>query len=122
MQEFIDPKGIEFVKREDCTVCNYGKVITIRVDGELKSQCKYCEDRKLAKKLQLPTKEEYREQKKIGFSLNLERITDDLKDATVNSYKTDDKYPTQKKAKQAAIELLLNTTVASRWYCPVYLE
>jgi len=106
MQEFIDPKGIEFVKREDCTVCNYGKVITIRVDGELKSQCKYCEDRKLAKKLQLPTKEEYREQKKIGFSLNFERITDDLKDATVNSYKTDDKYPTQKKAKQAAIEFI----------------
>lgn len=108
IKDFAGSKGIEFVKKEKCTVCDYdhAMVITIRVNGELKSQCRYCEDRKLARKLNLPTAGEYKHQKELGFILKFERITNDLQDATVNSYKTDEKYPSQEKARQAAIDFI----------------
>src|SRR5690625_5555521 len=42
----------------------------------------------------------------MGFILKFERITNDLVDATVNGYKTDNKYPSQEKARQAAIDFI----------------
>lgn len=68
--------------------------------------CKPCEDKRFHESLNLPTKEEYRHQKQNGFILNFERITSDLTDATVNSYKADEKHPTQAKARQSAIEFI----------------
>lgn len=108
MPEFAKSKGIEFVKKEKCTECDYphAMAITLRVDGELRSQCRHCEDRKLAQSIGLPTKEEYRQQKEMVFISNFERITNDLLDATVNSYKADPNFETQAKAKQAAIDFV----------------
>src|SRR5690625_1384274 len=66
--------------------------------------CKPCEDKKFIESLNLPTTKEYRAQKEMGFILNFERITDDLRDATVNSYKPN--HDTQKTAKQMAVDFI----------------
>src|SRR5699024_11357605 len=68
--------------------------------------CKPCEDQKFYESLNLPTKKEYENKKDLGFILKFERITNDLKSATVNNYRTDSKYESQLKAKQAAIKFI----------------
>ncbi len=109
--EFVESKGIEFVERKDCEVCNgKNELLVLRVNGDIKKECNKCEDRKLAHKLNLPTSDEYRSQKEMGFILDFERITDDLKKATVNSYITDERYPSQRKAKDAAIKFITEYT------------
>lgn len=110
LEKRLNKFGIESTKKEDCDVCGYGKKITVIVNGEEKYHCRYCEDMKLAKELNLPTREEYRAQKETGFILRFERITNDLKDATVNNYKTDPNFPSQENAKTASIDFITGYT------------
>lgn len=108
IKSFIDSNQIEFVAREDCEVCKGMKsLLTIKVNGEIKTKCNDCDDNKLAKELNLPTSEEYRNQKELGFILKFERITNDLSTATVNNYKPDSKFESQTKAKQAAFDFIM---------------
>lgn len=107
LKEFIASKNIEFVERTNCPVCEeINSLLIIKVGSEVRKQCKSCEDKKLAERLSLPTSEEYRQQKEMGFAKRFERITNDLVDVTVNSYKVDPKYPSQEKARQAAIDFI----------------
>lgn len=68
--------------------------------------CKPCADEQLKKEMNLPSVEDYRKDKERNFILSFERITDDLKKATVNSYKT--KHKTQIEAKRLAIDYITN--------------
>lgn len=68
--------------------------------------CKPCEDAKLKKTMNLPTVEEFREKKEQNFILSFERVTSDLRKATVRSYRPD--HETQSKAKDTAIEFVKN--------------
>lgn len=96
------------IKKEKCDVCNQGTKMVFEINGEYKTFCKYCNDRQLVKSLDIPTSQEYRDKRDMGFILSFERITSDLKDATVNTYKYDDDYPSQKDARQLAANFILN--------------
>lgn len=93
------------VGTETCSNCGGEYILFATPYGNM-GACKPCEDKKFIKSLNLPTPEEYDQQKEMGFILKFERITNDLVDATVNSYKTDEKYPSQEKARQAAIDFI----------------
>ena len=72
--------GIESSTKEKCNVCNYGMKITIVVDGKETSHCKYCNDKELAKELDLPMSEEDSKRRKIQAKANyFTRIPNDLK-------------------------------------------
>ncbi|MFA1820583.1 ATP-binding protein [Virgibacillus oceani] len=66
--------------------------------------CKPCEEQKFKEKLNLPTVEEFQRDKELNFIVSFERVSSDLKKATVNSYKPD--HDRQLKAKQAAIKFV----------------
>lgn len=102
IKEFIKSKQ---VGTENCSDCGREYKLFTTPHGDM-GACKPCEDKKFHESLNLPTPEQYRQQKEMGFILKFERITNDLVDATVNSYKTDIKYPTQEKAKQAAVDFI----------------
>lgn len=94
---------MEVVGEKECEECGNVYKLYKTPHGSL-GACKPCEDKRLIEKLDLPTVEEYREQKKQGFILNFERVTDDIKGATVNSYKPT--HETQKQAKQMAVDFI----------------
>ncbi|WP_163579091.1 ATP-binding protein [Gracilibacillus saliphilus] len=88
------------VGEEECKEC--GTVYKIyQTPVGPKGACKPCSDRKVMKDFDLPTSEEYKQQKKLNFILSFERITDDLKNASVNGYQP--KESSQLEAKQKAI-------------------
>lgn len=66
--------------------------------------CKPCADEQLKKDINLPTIEEFRKGKELNFILSFERVTDDLRKATVNSYKPI--HESQLKAKQSAVQFV----------------
>lgn len=90
---------------ETCEQCGSDYKLFNTPYGDM-GACKQCEEKKFIKCLNLPTKEEYRQSKQMSFAKRFERITNDLQNATVNSYKVDPKYPTQEKAKQAAVDFI----------------
>lgn len=102
IKEFIKSKQ---VGTETCSECGREYTLFATPHGNM-GACKPCEDKKFIESLNLPTKEEYQNQKEMSFILKFERITNDLVDATVNSYKTDKKYPSQEIAKQAAVDFI----------------
>jgi DNA replication protein DnaC len=102
IKEFLKSKQ---VGAETCSDCGREYKLFTTPHGNM-GACKPCEDKRFHKSLNLPTTEEYRQRKEMGFILKFERITNDLLDATVNSYKVDQKYPTQEKAKQAAVDFI----------------
>lgn len=102
IKEFIKSKR---VGTESCSNCGREYILFATPYGNM-GACKPCEDKKFIESLNLPTPEEYEQQKEMGFILKFERITNDLVDATVNSYKVDKKYPSQDKAKQAAVDFI----------------
>src|SRR5690625_5152162 len=106
MKEFMDSKEAGEEECEDCG--NVYKLFTTP-HGDM-GACKPCEDKKFHDSLNLPTAEEYRNQKELGFILKFERITNDLSTATVNNYKPDPKFGSQEKARKAAIEFITEYT------------
>lgn len=117
IKDSIDLKrfGIESSKKEKCTVCDYGTVITITVNGKETSQCRYCKDMQLAKDLDLPTTKEESEKKKTqAKAKHFSKIPDDLQHVKLNDYKTGNytviengkKVDKQQEAKQIAIKFI----------------
>lgn len=102
IKEFLQSKKVGDKK---CETCGNLYMLFDTPHGQM-GACKPCEEQKFIKSLNLPTTEEYKNQKEMGFILKFERITNDLKDATVNSYKVDPKYKTQEIAKQAAVDFI----------------
>lgn len=109
MQSINDFIQSKVVGERECESC--GKVYKLfsTPHGDM-GACKPCEEIKFKESLNLPTVEEYRSQKEMGFILKFERITNDLEEATVNSYKPNSKYESQAKAKQAAVDFITNYT------------
>lgn len=68
--------------------------------------CKPCEDKEFMKSLNLPPREKYLKQKELTFIGSFERVTSDLKNVTVNSYKPDSQFDSQLKAKQEVIKFV----------------
>lgn len=97
--------GSKEAGEKECDSCGNVYKLFSTPNGIL-GACKPCEDKKFIESLNLPTKEEYRHQKESGFILNFERITNDLKEVTVNSYKVNASYPSQDKAKKKVIEFI----------------
>jgi len=62
--------------------------------------CKHCMDRQLLEELNVPTKEERESRKEKRFIETFERVTDDLKQATIDSYVPKEK--SQSEAKEIA--------------------
>ncbi|MCJ0932952.1 ATP-binding protein [Virgibacillus halodenitrificans] len=88
---------------KECEAC--GTVYKLyQTPKGVQGACKPCADKQFKKEMNLPTVEEYRNNKEMNFILSFERVTDDLKNATVNSYK--DVHKTQKEAKQAAVDFI----------------
>lgn len=106
MKDFMDSKE---VGEKECESCGNVYKLFSTPHGDM-GGCKPCEDQKFKESLNLPTVEEYRSQKEMGFILKFERITNDLENATVNSYKANPKYETQTKAKQAAVDFITEYT------------
>lgn len=102
IKEFMESKQ---VGTETCEQCGKEYKLFSTPHGNM-GACKPCEDKKFIESLNLPTKEEYQHQKESGFILKFERITNDLKEATVNSFKFDPDYPTQEEAKQSAADFI----------------
>src|SRR5699024_952226 len=74
--------GIDSTKKEKCPVCNYGSRITVIVNGQEKSHCKYCEDRKLVEKMNIPeTEEEYKRLKTNDKTSYFMRLPNDIRNA-----------------------------------------
>ncbi|MDY7044404.1 ATP-binding protein [Virgibacillus sp. M23] len=98
-------KTIEEVGEEECQDC--GNVYKLyQTPRGITGACKPCEDAKFKKEMNLPTVEEYRTSKEINFIHSFERVTSDLRKATVNSYKPNQDETTQKIAKQTAIDFI----------------
>lgn len=91
------------VGQKQCEKCGHVYKLYETPKGVL-GACKPCADRELIEKYNLPTAEEYRRSKEMNFILSFERVTDDLKNVTVNSYQP--KNETQLKAKQLAIKFV----------------
>src|SRR5699024_1942953 len=99
--------GIDSTKKEKCPVCNYGSRITVIVNGQEKSHCKYCEDRKLVEKMNIPeTEEEYKRLKTNDKTSYFMRLPNDIRNAKLNDY--DAKTDEQKDAKRTAIDFITN--------------
>ncbi len=102
----LERMGIESVSKEKCDVCNYGTKVTIVVKGKTKSNCKYCEDRKLAKEMGLPTnKGERRNMQTSAKAKHFSRVPHDIASAKLNDYEaeTDE----QRRAKQLAADYIM---------------
>lgn len=106
IKDFIKQKQ---VGEKECGVCGNVYKLFSTPHGDM-GACKPCEEKKFKESLNLPTIEEYHIKKELGFILKFERITNDLKEATVNSYKFDDEFPSQEKAKQAAADFIVKFT------------
>jgi len=109
INNFMDLKrvGIESTKKEKCDVCNYGMKITVVVNGQEQSRCKYCEDRKLVQELNIPaTKEERNRLKMNDRTSYFMRIPESLIDAKLNDYITET--DEQKRAKQSAVDYIVS--------------
>lgn len=102
IKEFLKSKQ---VGEKKCETCGNVYILFNTPHGQM-GACKPCEEQRFYDSLNLPTKEEYENQKKLGFILKFERITNDLQSATVNNYKPDPKHESQLKAKQAAIKFV----------------
>ena len=97
--------GIEETKKEPCDVCNYGTKITIVVNGKEKSRCKYCEDKKLAENLNLPTtRKESNRRRLLSRAKYFTNIPEDIKNVKLNDYIAGTKE--QQRAKQLAVEYI----------------
>lgn len=104
--EMIKEKfGIEEAGKETCEKC--GETYTLyHTKKGIVGACKPCYDKEFIQSLELPTKDEYRQSKETGIISELERVTSDLKNATVNNYQP--KHETQVKAKEIAKNYILN--------------
>ncbi|WP_163538277.1 ATP-binding protein [Gracilibacillus sp. YIM 98692] len=89
----------EEVGKEECTECGHVYKLYQTPVG-VKGSCKPCSDRQVFKDFNLPTSKEYKEAKELNFILSFERVTDDLKNVTVNGYQP--KHESQLRAKQTA--------------------
>lgn len=97
--------GVESTTREKCNDCQYGTKITIVVNGEKRSSCKYCEDKKLIEELNIPqTKEERNRLKMNDRTSYFMSIPDDIKNAKLNDYVAETEE--QQKAKRLAVEYI----------------
>lgn len=97
--------GIETSKNEECPVCEYGRRITITVNGIESSHCKYCDDKKLVEQLNVATTEEDKKLRSIQARVKyFDRIPEDLKDVKLNDYV--DETDKQIKAKQLAVDFI----------------
>lgn len=93
----------ESVGEKECEEC--GNVYQLfETPRGVMGGCKPCSDEKLKRDFNLPTSEDYKDSKEIKFILSFERVTKDLKSASVNGYAP--KHETQHKAKQLAIEFI----------------
>lgn len=108
--KFMKEKGFDISDKQVCEVCNHKTKIVISDGTSESTHCRTCENQQLIKDLKLPTKEEYRQKKEMGYILNFERVTADLKDVTVNSYKHDEEYPSQEEAKQSSVDFIVKYT------------
>lgn len=106
IQSFLNSKE---VGEEKCDTCGNVYKLFSTPHGPM-GACKPCEEKRFKESLNLPTREEYKIQKEMGFILNFERITSDLEDATVNSYKVDPNFPSQETAKKEAIKFITEYT------------
>ncbi|SET85109.1 phage DNA replication protein (predicted replicative helicase loader) [Oceanobacillus limi] len=94
---------IQEVGEKECENC--GAVYKLfETPRGIMGACKPCADENLKKKLNLPTIEEFRNSKERNFILSFERVSDDLKKATVSSYRPQNDF--QLKAKQSAIKFV----------------
>lgn len=99
--------GIESSTKERCSACGYGMRITMVVNGEQHSYCKYCEDQKLVEGLNVSKTQDEKVSKAMrAKSKHFTRIPDELQDVMLNTYKPDT--PEQKDAKNIAIDFVMN--------------
>lgn len=81
--------GIESSKRdsEKCPECNYGRRITIVVNGEEKTYCRYCENQKLAKQLNVSLSEKEKKRNALLDKIKyFDRVPNDLRHVKLNDY------------------------------------
>lgn len=79
--------GIESTKKEKCPACNYGMRITVVVNGKEHSRCKYCEDKELAKQLNVSLTDSEKERNLLLSRISyFDRIPNDLKHVLLNDY------------------------------------
>ena len=94
--------GIESVdKPVKCTVCNYGMRITMTINGKEQSYCRYCEDKKLAKTVNVALSHEEKKKQSINNRAKyFDRVPNHLKHVRLNDYIAQTKE--QKQAKELA--------------------
>lgn len=97
--------SIEEVGEKECEVCGNVYKLYKTPRGEL-GACKPCSDKQVIKDFNLPTAEEYRKEKELQFIASFERVNNDLRNATVNSYRPDKEHASQLDAKRAAIKFV----------------
>lgn len=97
--------GIESTKKEKCPECDYGTRITMTVNGEETSHCKYCNDKELVKTLSVATTSKEKELNLIkSRAKRFSNVPNDLQEARLNNYKAATNE--QIKAKETAINFI----------------
>src|SRR5690625_1646707 len=89
VNEFLNLKkfGIESTKKEKCPDCNYGMRITVVVNGNEQSRCKYCEDKELAKQLNISLTNAEKERNLLLSRIShFDRIPSELEHVLLNDY------------------------------------
>lgn len=107
MKSSLKRIGIGSTWREKCTICDYGTRIYMIIDGKEMSNCRYCEDQKLVKELNLPTTKEESDRRKItAKSKYFNRIPEDIKNVKLNDYvaETDE----QRRVKQLSANYIMH--------------
>ncbi|WP_163526649.1 ATP-binding protein [Halobacillus ihumii] len=99
----IAGKVLQEVGEKECETCGSLYKIYETPRGPM-GACKKCADDELKKNLKLPYLEELEQSKANNFIASFEKVSDDLKRASVNSYVP--KHDSQIKAKQTAIKFV----------------
>lgn len=97
--------GILERRKEKCTVCNYGVVITVvTADGE-QSRCRYCENQKLIDEYNIPTTKDEHKRRIVSNRANyFSNIPSDIKNVMLNDYVAETKE--QRNAKETAVNYI----------------
>lgn len=103
----LDRFGILETRKEKCSVCNYGVVITVVTSDGEKSRCRYCEQKKLIDQYDIPLTKQEQERRIIRNHANyFSNIPTDIRNARLNDYVAETE--TQKKVKGIAVDIITN--------------
>lgn len=101
----LDRFGVLETRKETCSVCNYGVVITVVTQKGEQSMCRYCEQKRLIEQYDIPkTKKEHDRRIIRNHASYFTDIPSDIKGAKLNDYIAETE--TQQQAKEMAIKFI----------------